>query len=107
MFSIFLRRIQKFLLPIKVAVLVGLSGSLVYVFAAVPPGIGSIAFVSLSIFFLLAIILNFFRNTQQSLLISLAVSFLMFLRAVNLLSVINLGLFAAFLVLLGLYLYKK
>lgn len=100
MFSIFLRRIQRFLLPVKILLLALFGSSLVYLIINVSPEVGSITLASLLIFFILAIILN-------SLIIPLSISFLIFLKAVDLLSPLNLILFAVFLVLLGLYLRKK
>ncbi len=107
MFSIFLRRIQRFLLPIKIILLLGFSTILIYMFVNISPGTESITFAALIIFMVLAIVFNFFFGTQKSLLVSLAVTFLLFLRAVSLFNLTNLVLFALFLLLLGLYLRKR
>jgi len=107
MFSIILRRIQRILLPIKMVLLIAFIASLIYCFINTSPTLTTIVFVSIAIFFILAIVLNFRLSAGKSLLAALGVSFVVFLRAVNLLSAVNLALLALFLLLLGLYLQKR
>lgn len=107
LFTIFLRRIQRFLLPIKIVSLIILISCLIFLIINVPPGIGAITLFAVLLFLLLAIILSFFQGSKVSLFISLAISFLLFLRVVDLFTIINFVLLALFLVLLGLYLRKK
>ena len=106
-FTIFLRRIQRFALPVKIISLIILTASLIFLIVNVPPGVGSITLAALLLFPLLVIILSFFRTTRFSLLAALTVSFFLFLRAVDLLSPVNIILFVIFLLLLGLYMRKK
>jgi hypothetical protein len=107
MFSIFLRRIQRILLPIKVGVLIIFIALLFYCFINVPPDIASITLVALILFMALAILFNFWLTATRSLLVALSIAFLLFLKATSLLTPLNLILFAIFLILLGLYLRKK
>lgn len=103
MFSIFLRRIQRILLPIKILIILGALLLMGYLVINFSPSIGLIAFFSFLLFTFFSIIFNFFLSANRSLLTALAVAFILFLRAVSLLSVINLALLALFLLLLGLY----
>lgn len=107
MLGYFLRRIQRFILPLKVLFLVGSLAGLVYLVWKVPPDLGNVLIFSLLLFLLAALILSFFFSVNVSLLSALALAFLVFLKAVSLLSPLNLGLFFVFLVLIGLYLHKK
>jgi len=106
MLNIVLRRLSRYILPLKIiGLIVGLA-SLVYFVLRVSPEIGTIVFFSVVLFVTISIILSFFLSANRSLLFASVVSFLLFLKAVNLLSPLNLGLFIVFLVLLGLYLRK-
>ena len=82
----------------------GLGSFIIYNF---PPEVITILVVTILGFIFLATALSFLKNTNFAILVSLALSFLFFLKAVALLSAINLVLFAIFIVLLGLYLYKR
>ncbi|MBI3559465.1 hypothetical protein HY085_03650 [Candidatus Gottesmanbacteria bacterium] len=100
MFSIFLRRIQRFIWPLKIFGLAGSLAILIYLIIKTPPELINILTFSLVLFIFLSLLFN-------SLLISLAISFLLFLKAVSLFSLLNILLFMIFLILLGLYLQKK
>lgn len=107
MFNFALRRIQRFTLPIKIILLVGGLGSLIYLIINTSPSIESILTVGILLFLVLSTVISFFLAASSSLLVSLVVSFFLFLKAVNLLSPLNAGLFLLFLILLGLYFFKK
>src|SRR5574340_539818 len=107
MIDFFLRRIQRFILPLKIVLLAGSLGALGYLVFRVPPDLGKVVLFSLLLFLFLSLIMSFFWPTNRSLLVSLAISFFLFLRAVGLLSPLNIGLLVIFLLLLGLYLRKK
>ncbi len=107
MLGFFLRRIQRFILPLKVVGLLGSLGALGYLVIKVPPELGVLVFFSLILFVFLALVFSFFLAASPSLLAATSISFLLFLRATGLLTILNLALFAAFLVLLALYLRKK
>lgn len=107
MLNILLRRFARFLLPTKLLTITVALASLGYIIWQIPPGIGSILLAALLLFIVASILLNFFLSSHLSLLVSIALSFVLFLKAVNLFTPINLGLFAAFLLLLGMYLWKK
>ncbi|MCL4390531.1 MAG: hypothetical protein M1484_05080 [Patescibacteria group bacterium] len=102
-----LRRLQKYVLSAKVIVLVACLASLGYLIFQTPPELGNIVFLGLLLFIALLLFLSLFLDVDKSLLLSLAVSFLLFLKAVSLLTLFNLALFVVFLVLLALYLAKK
>ena len=107
MFSILLRRIQRFLFPLKIVLLFITVPSLGYLVINFPPSISSIIIFSLIFLVALATILSFFLTTSRYLLASLTITFLLFLRAVNLFSPLNLVLFTIFIILLSLYLTKR
>lgn len=107
MFNFALRRIQRFILPVKIVLLTGGLGLLVYLIINAPPNLGNILFVAILLFVVLSVTLSFFLAASSSLLAASAISFFLFLKSVDLLSPLNAGLFLLFLVLLGLYLWKK
>lgn len=107
MLNFILRRIQSVIVPIKIVGLVGGMATLVYLVINTVPSLGNILSFSLLLFVVLSFLLSFFTATSYSLLAGITIGFLLFLKAVGLLSPLNLGLFAVFLVLLGLYLRKK
>ena len=107
MFSILFRRLQRFLPVIKLVVIVTCFLSLGWLVINSVPTIGTILFFSLVLFVFLLTLLSVFMKTRTCLLVSLSVAFLIFLKAVELLNWLNLGLFTVFLVFLGIYLYKQ
>lgn len=107
MLTILSRRLTKFTTPIKLVTLLACATTSVYILWRVPPTIGSIAIFSLFIFIFLSALLSSFLNTNYSLLASTTVSFIFFLQAVDLLSLLNVALFVVFMILLSLYLWKK
>jgi hypothetical protein len=107
MFSIFFRRIQRFLLPIKIILLLIALPNLVYIVINFPPSLSGIIIFALIFFITLATILSFFLSTNRYLLTALTITFLLFLRAVDLFSTLNLLLFCVFIVLLAFYLRKR
>lgn len=107
MLNFVLRRIQTVIIPIKIVMLSLGSATLAYLVINTAPGLGNVLLFSLVLFVFLSVLLSFFIAASHSLLVGITVSFLLFLKAVGLLSPLNLGLFAIFLVLLGLYLRKK
>jgi len=104
MFSIFFRRLQKFLLPIKILAFVCSAGTIIFTVWNIEPAVGSIALVSALGFVALLNFLSFLLPTRVSFFFALLVSFLFFLKAEGLLSGIILGVFVVFMVLLALYL---
>lgn len=115
MLNFILRRLTKFILPAKVVLLIGSVVTLGYLVIKTPPELGNIVIFSLVLFIFLSILFSFLltafapRSFSEvgSLLTALCVSFLLFLKAVGLLSPLNIGLFIVFLILLGLYLRKE
>lgn len=107
MLSKFLRRIQRYIPLIKIAALVAAMASLVYLIFQTAPTLVGLVIFGLLVFLTLAIILSFFLATGRAFLIAVAVAFVLFLKTVDLLSPVNLVLLAVFLLLLGLYLYKR
>ena len=107
MFTIILRRIQRILLPIKILVVLGCVLGGVWLVINTAPSIGLILLFCFLLFAFLSLLLSFRFSANLSLLTALAISFVLFLRAVDLLTLFNLILLALFLLLLGLYLRKK
>jgi hypothetical protein len=107
MFSILFRRLQKFLRPLKFLVLVGSLAGIVYMILNVSPTVVTILGVTLLIFVFLMTFFSVFSKTKTAFLVALLASFLLFLKAVDLLTPLNLGLFALFVVFLAFYLYKQ
>ena len=106
MLNFVLRRIQRFILPIKIAALVlGLTLQ-AYLIFQVPPGVGTIVVFSIILFVVSSLVFSFFLTPGPALLTATAISFFLFLKAVSLLSPLNIGLFVVFIILLGLYLRK-
>lgn len=70
------------------------------------PTVVTILLVSLLLFSFLLTLLSVFLQTPTAFLGALAVAFILFLRAVDLLTPLNLGLLALFIVFLVFYLYK-
>ena len=103
MLNKFLRRIQRYILPIKIVTLLFSFTCLSYLIFQIPPTVLSITAFGLLLFLFLSLLLSFFLSMGKALLISLAISFILFLRAVDLLTTINLVLFVIFLGLLILY----
>ncbi len=107
MLGYFLRRVQRFILPFKIVAIFGGAGTLAYLVLKTPPELVNILVFSLVLFVTLSCILSFLLTASRSLLTALTVAFVVFLKAVDLLSPLNLGLLIVFLVLLSLYLWKK
>ena len=101
------RTLARFTKILKILALVISLGALVYIVAYFSPAIVSITFLSLILASVILLFLSFFLSTFISLVSALSISFLFFLRATQLLSPLNLGLFVVFLILLGLYLRKN
>lgn len=80
--------------------LVSSLGILIYLVFKTSPELINILAFSFVLFVFLSLLFN-------SLLISLTIAFLFFLKATDLLNLFNLILFAIFLILLSLYLKKK
>lgn len=104
MFSIFFRRLQKFIPFLRVAFLVlsalGLAGIIFFI----EPDLSAIVLAALLIIVACVTLFSFVLSGRLSFLIALASGFFFFLKGVDLLSPINIGMFIVFLVLLGLYL---
>ncbi len=103
----FYRRLQKFAIVFKILALIPLGFSLGYLVVNVLPEILMIIVFSAALFFFLLILLSIFAALRWSALAAVIISFLFLLRATDLLSIINLALFAIFLILIGLYLHKR
>lgn len=107
MLNFLLRRIQRFILPLKILILSASLAGLIYIVLQTAPALSSILSAGVLLFFVLAILLSFRFSAASSLIISFGLSSLFFLRAVRLFTPLNLALFVVFLLLLGLYLRKK
>ncbi len=91
----------------KIVLLLGSLGMLIYLVIYTSPELGNVLLFSLLLFLVLSIVISFFFNTLLALLVAISASFFLFLRAVGLLSFINVALFVVFLILLALYLRKR
>ena len=107
MFNIFWRRLQRFVKAIKAIALVLSAAVLGYLVVNTPPTILTVTVFAVTLEILLLTLLSIVMATRSAFILSLAVTFLLFLRAENLLSPLNIGLFGVFLLLLGAYLYKR
>lgn len=107
MFSILLRRLQKFLSVVKLLVLAGSLSGIIFVVFNVPPAVVPILTVCVLIFVFLLTAGSVFLKTKTAFLVSFSVSFVLFLKAVDLLTPLNLGLFGLLIVFLIIYLYKQ
>jgi len=107
MLNKFLRRIQRYILAIKIVALVFSLVYFAYLVVMTPPTILTITVFGLLLFLVLSITSSFFLSMGKALLLSLVISFILFLRAVDLLTPINLILFTIFLGLLILYFRPK
>lgn len=107
MFSILFRRLQKVLRPLKLLVLISTLAAIAYMILNVSPTVVTILAITLLIFVFLMTLLGVFTKTKTAFLVATLVSFLLFLKAVDLLTPLNLGLFALFVVFLAFYLYKQ
>ena len=91
----------------KIVLFLGSLGMLIYLVIYTSPELGNVLLFSLLLFLVLSIVISFFFNTLLALLVAISASFFLFLRAVGLLSPINVALFVVFLILLALYLRKR
>lgn len=107
MLNFVLRRIQTVIIPIKIVMLLLGSATLVFLVINTAPGLGNVLLFSLALFVVLSLFLSFYLTANRSLLAALTISFLLFLKAVGLLNLVNLILFGLFLGLLSLYVYKR
>ncbi len=98
---------QKYLQIIKAIVVVSSVAALGYLVVNTSPTVPTITMFALTLEILFLTLLSVFLATRSAFLLSLGVVFLVFLKAVDLLSLVNVGLFGLFLVLLGVYLYKR
>ena len=106
MFSIFLRRLQKYTFYIKLPILLISLLVIIYLVVLTPPELPNILAFSFSLLIGLYIFLSFFLG-KLAIPISVGVTGVIFLKAVELLTPFNLGLFAVFLVLLSGSLYRR
>lgn len=106
MFTIIYRRLQRYFFWIKTLSLVLIVVAVGYVIMYIPPLLTSVLVVTILIFLAVLIILSYVISSKYALLIALGAGFLLFLRVVDLLTIINLVLLAGFLGLLGFY-FKK
>lgn len=103
MFNIIGRRLQRYYFWLKL-LLVLVSGTAVGVSVYyTEPDLLKVLGVTILIWIFLLSLLSLFINSRTALLLSIGVSFLLFLRAVDLLTPVNLVLLLAFLALLGIY----
>lgn len=103
MITILLRRLQRYFLLIKLLVFVPSVVGIVYLVINTAPELANLLIVTFLLGLSFLILLSFFINSRTSLLLSIGVTFLLFLKAVDLISPINLTLFAVFIVLLAFY----
>lgn len=106
MFTIIYRRLQKYFFWIKPLTLLGCVLSLGYLIVYIPPLLPSILGATLLIFLSLVIFLSYIINSRLALLLALLVSFLVFFKSVELLTIVNVALLVVFLVLLWFYFRK-
>ena len=107
MLNKFSRRIQKFVPLLKFLGLLVSAAGLVYLVVTVPPSVVTITIFGVLLLFALLFGLSFFWRPNMALLAAVIISFLVFLRMVDLLTIVNLALFGLFLVLLAVYLAKR
>lgn len=103
MFNIIYRRLQKYSIWLKLVVLLASGaglGSLIYY---TTPLLSYLLVAVVLAWLFLLMLLSFVMNIRSALILSIGASFLIFLKAVDLLTPINLVLLTAFLVLLGFY----
>lgn len=103
MFNIIYRRLQKYSLWIKLLLLVCSGsgfGALIYY---TPPQLSFLLLAVLLAWIFLLMLLSFVINIRSALILSIGASFLVFLKAVDLLTPINLVLLSIFLILLSFY----
>lgn len=112
MLNLAIRRSQKYLGLIKLLIFALSALMLSYLVFLVPPDIYSVSIFSVLLLLSLYLFLEFIfhripkvRASYLAFIIALSVSFLFFLKAVNLLTTINLLLFTVFIVLISLHLY--
>ncbi len=104
MFSIFFRRLQKFIPFLRLGLLAVSLAGLVVLILLTEPHLASITLATLLIAALCLSLSSFVFSGSLSFLIALAVGFSFFLKAVDLLSLINILMLIVFLILLALYL---
>lgn len=107
MFSILFRRLQKYLSGVKVLVLIASLGGVGFLVFNTQPTVATILVVGILIFCFLMTLFSVFVRTKTAFLVSLSASFILFLKAVDLLTILNLGLLALLIVFLVFYLYKQ
>lgn len=107
MFTIIYRRLQKYSFWLKILGLM-LSGlGLVAIFYYTAPNLQLVFLSSILIFFFIWMFFSLFLANKLALLISILASFLLFFKAVDLLTIANVVLLCAFVVLLWLYFRKS
>lgn len=106
MFIIIYRRLQKYAFWLKLLTLIVSLGGLGALIYYTPPLLPNVLGAVVLVFLILVIVLAFFINARLAFLASIAGSFLIFLRAVDLLTIVNVILLLAFLILLWFY-FKK
>ena len=103
MFNIIFRRLQKYFLLIKILIFFPSLAGIGYLIINTAPEIPNLLVVTMLFGLSSLILLSFFFSSRISLLLSIGVTFLLFFKAADLISPINLALFAVFIVLLGFY----
>ncbi len=103
MFNIIYRRLQKYSLLIKLFLLVISGTSLGLLIYYTTPLLTYVLIAVILAWIFLLTMMSFLINIRGALILATGVGFLLFLKAVDLLTVINLILLITFLVLLGFY----
>lgn len=98
---------QKYLSGVKVLVLVASLGGIGFLVFNTSPTVATILTVGILVFCFLMTLLSVFFQTKTAFLISLSASFVLFLKAVDLLTIVNLGLLGLLVIFLVFYLYKQ
>ncbi|KKU92333.1 MAG: hypothetical protein UY21_C0002G0032 [Microgenomates group bacterium GW2011_GWA1_48_10] len=106
MFTIFFRRLQKYSLPIKIAALLPSLYGLYYLLTETSPELLNLVIFGVLSSIVLILILSFFLSIRLYLAIGIAIPFLLFLKAVDLLTPANVIIFLVFIALMEMYLFQ-
>lgn len=101
------RRLVRFILPLKILVLLGSIFGLGYMVIKTEPGLEKVIIFCLTLFVFLGTVFSFWTATNKAIVGAMTMAFLLFLKMTGLLTFLNVALFIIFLVLLALYLWKK
>lgn len=106
MFNIIRRVLQKYYGVIKVLALIASAGGLAALIYYSPPSLINILVATLLLWIFAFVLSSFFLRPGLAILGSTGIAFIIFLRVVDLLTIVNVLLLVVFLVLLGIYFRK-